>query len=53
MVAFIAGILMLQIVIVGVSDFNTKGIRKKIDKEVKRQKEFERQQRRIRRAREK
>ena len=53
MIAFIAGILMLQIIVVGVSDFNTKGDRKKIDREVKRQKEFERQQRRIRRAREK
>ena len=53
MVTFIAAVLMLQIIVVGVSDFNTKGDRKKIDREVKRQKEFERQQRRIRRVRKK
>ena len=53
MIAFIAGILMLQIIVVGIDDFNTKGDRKKIDREVKRQKEFERQQRRIRRVRKK
>jgi hypothetical protein len=53
MITFIAAVLMLQIIVVGVSDFNTKGDRKKIDREVKRQKEFERQQRRIRRVRKK
>ena len=53
MIAFIAGILLLQIIVVGVDDFNSDGQREKIDREVKRNKEFERQQRRLRRARKK
>ena len=51
MIGFIVGVLLLQVVITGVIETENKIVRKKIDKHERRMKRFEREQRRIRRAR--
>ena len=51
MITFIAGILMLQIVLIGIDDYNDNNERAKIDREVKKHREYERHQEYLRRMR--